>query len=171
MGAILSLFIMFSTQNVHLEDYFKKVFVAYIDHPPVYMLPPQRNDNVPSNDMLPVVDSVEMHCYDKDICAIVSGTNLWFAESVKVYEVTTQLCIRENTGLQFQFQMNREKIERQGFLLKKHPEKISLQLETAFDDAVVRSVPVEIKVGCIIRTYFKKPVTVYIQVNKKHLQK
>ena len=132
--------------QVPLEDYFYEIFATYIDQPPAYMLPTMKEQAIPPLDLQPAVMSVEIHRYDKELCIIVSGRNLWFSRKLVMpsLEISQDLCIHENTGLQFQFQAEKE------ISVENHPGKIQLKLENTLFDTLEVTVPVEIKVGAYI---------------------
>lgn len=137
-----TVFLFYCIQH-NLRSYKRLVFCNYLDQQPPYELPEGRN--VPSEvpQLLPEIESIEIHCYDKENCIMVSGQGLWFARDLKLDR--TQVFYthpKENTNLQFQV-TNTGDLE---WTAEELPDMMKAQLGNCLSNYVTKQLPVTVKV-------------------------
>ena len=91
----------------------------------------------------PEIESIEIHCYDKENCIMVSGKGLWFARDLKLDH--TQVLYthpKENTNLQFQVTKTGD-FDRAAEEL---PDTMTAQLGSCLSKYVTKQLPVTVKV-------------------------
>ena len=130
------------------EEYRKPVFYSYLDKPqvdsPPYSLP-SANKELDSQvvNLEPKMSSVEIHCYDEEICIIVSGDNLWFSRDAQVLKWSVCTTLSKNTNLQFQALVTGQQIQPTEL-----PQVVTIRLGTCFSQYVMeKSVAVTVKVS------------------------
>jgi GTP-binding protein EngB required for normal cell division len=128
------------------EEYRKPVFYSYLDKPqvdsPPYSLP-SANKELDSQvvNLEPKMSSVEIHCYDEEICIIVSGDNLWFSRDAQVLKWSVCTTLSKNTNLQFQALVTGQQIQPTEL-----PQVVTIRLGTCFSQYVMeKSVAVTVK--------------------------
>ncbi len=93
--------------------------------------------------LVPKVESIEIHCYDRECCIMVSGRGLWFARDLKLdHTMVFHTHPKENTNLQFQ-------VTKMGQLEKaaeKLPDTMKAQLGNCLSKYVTKQLPVTVKV-------------------------
>lgn len=93
--------------------------------------------------LVPKIESIEIHCYDKENCIMVSGQGLWFARDLKLdYTMVFYTHPKENTNLQFQVTETGD-LERAAAAL---PDMMNAQLGSCLSKYVTKKLPVTIKV-------------------------
>ena len=127
-----------------LKSYKRLVFCSYLDQQPVYTLPEEVR-SVPSEItlLIPEIESIEIHCYDKEICIMVSGQGLWFARDLKLdHTKVFYTHPKENTNLQFQVTDTGD-LDRP---VEKLPDTMSALLGSCLHKYVTKQLPVTVKV-------------------------
>ena len=83
-----------------IKNYFQCVHSAFIDAPEHYVLPEVQGRELEPLVTEPlVVESVDLHCYDTEVVAILSGSNLWFTRELSVHDIQgLHLCLQANTA-------------------------------------------------------------------------
>lgn len=67
------------------------------------MMPDVKRDLQPLVTESPVVESVDLHCYDTEVVAILSGSSLWFTRELCVHDIQgLHLCLQTNTAHEVQ---------------------------------------------------------------------
>ena len=127
-----------------LKSYKRLVFCCYLDQQPKYTLP-EEGRSVPSEvtQLIPEIESIEIHRYDKEICIMVSGKGLWFARDLKLdHTKVFYTHPKENTNLQFQ-------VTDTGDLyrpVEKLPDPMNAQLGSCLSKYVTEQLSVTVKV-------------------------
>lgn len=127
-----------------LKLYKRLVFHSYLNQQPVYTLPEECR-SVPSEVtlLIPEIESIEIHRYDKEICIMVSGKGLWFARDLKLdHTKVFYTHPKENTNLQFQVTDTGD-LDRP---VVKLPDAMNAQLGSCLSKYVTKQLPVTVKV-------------------------
>ena len=127
-----------------LKLYKRLVFHSYLNQQPVYTLP-EEGHSVPSEVtlLIPKIESIEIHRYDKEICIMVSGQGLWFARDLKLdHTKVFYTHPKENTNLQFQVTDTGD-LDRP---VEKLPDTMNTQLGSCLSKYVTEQLPVTVKV-------------------------
>ena len=92
--------------------------------------------------LMPKIESIEIHCYDRESCIMVSGHGLWFARDLKLdHTKVFYTHPKENTNAQFQVTQTGG-LERAEEL----PDTTSAQLGNCLSKYVTEQLPVMVKV-------------------------
>lgn len=82
--------------------------------------------------IFPEINSIDIHCYEREVAILVSGKNLWFARDLQVAEAKALRlypCAQENTERQIQVMYDRKGAES---LLQEQERKRKVSLGSCF---------------------------------------
>ena len=106
---------------------------------------PEEGRSVPSEvtQLIPEIESIKIHRYDREIYIMVSGQGLWFARDLKLdHTKVFYTHPKENTNLQFQVTDTGD-LDRPVETL---PDTMSAQLGSCLSKYVTKQLPVTVKV-------------------------
>ena len=79
----------------HELDYYNRQLSLFWKHAPEYSIPSLRNGPPPCVEgVSPVVEQVEFHIYEHEVCILVSGTDLWFSRDLTFPKIKYMLHTR-----------------------------------------------------------------------------
>lgn len=94
----------YSPMQHAIRNYFRCVHSAFIDAPERYVLPEVKGGGLePLVTKTMVVETVDLHCYDTEVVAILSGSSLWFTRELCIHDIQgLHLCLQTNTAHEVQ---------------------------------------------------------------------
>ena len=88
----------YSLVFIHIQhelDYYNRQLSLFWKHAPEYSIPSLRNGPPPCVEgVSPVVEQVEFHIYEHEVCILVSGTDLWFSRDLSFPKIKYTLHTR-----------------------------------------------------------------------------
>lgn len=144
--------------DVHLSIHFQHHVATYCDLLPAclemapgstFVDPEIRKMPLPHiKGIFPEINSIDIHCYEREVAILVSGKNLWFARDIQVNEtkpLRLHPCAQENAERQIQVMYDRKRAET---LLQEEERKWKVSLGSCFAvDKETRKLNLTVKVG------------------------